>query len=452
VRLVRTLVKQGQDKRLEEGYTALTLKNEIQTFYSTNARGPEEKRPPDESVLNIICALRDKSMDIKSMLIVDEVEKLYFEASWALKDEGPRAVSFERPRPQRNQLTLQPQPAAVEQSPPFSSPSKRSSEISQSRTSRSAKRSRPHSSSQTFTTAPSESRTSLSQNQTTRVHQCYCGYCEKTFASLKLWKKHDNTHHPLYFAACVQKDCPHVTLRQDSMNQHFIEHHREKNPSDPELKARQRDHEFVILDRCHSSCIYCEKDFAINDAKRSKKHIVLHQKNETPEVLRGKYRHRCADPNCGRKGHWKTSRFVKPENRQRRDRNDNGIETDESDGLDGTETSDRDDQFEAGSQSHHSHDGRVRTSRGGMRSINLTRDPATQYLSPYPPPQSISDRGEAAAANDPIRHYLVDTDSYALESSQIPTRGSPSEARRQMGWELAMLVSKILPESQTSVL
>jgi hypothetical protein len=465
LKTVRQGLKESQDEGLDEGVTRLDLMGYIQSFYDENAYCLEEEKPKptDNSVLDILDTYLLQSVNMKEEKLVNAVDKLYVAAGWQLKgqitqgarsksrmeNDGLAAMSYSTTVPNSSTMSttaihysterayatatpklteMAPQRTSARRasgSQSFSEPSKRPSERTRSGTSPSTKRSRPYST-QTAPSTTSESRTSFCQSQTSRELPCHC---ERTFPDKKSWEKHDHTHNPTYFYACLSKNCKHITLRQDSMVSHWKTTHRNESFT-PELRSRQNANTFWILDRGHERCIFKNCDaFFHGDGRLSKihiikEHIIPHLAAINPaQDLSELIGHRCSDQRCGKDNHWKRSVYV----------------TGQRYPYKGGTGSMLDSFGEEDGHERESNRSRVSIRQGSVGRENMNtrigrENIVRTFNGPYPLVPSTAEEQTAAVSS--IRNFMDDDVTYAVEPNLISARPSPDEAARRLRSEI----------------
>lgn len=425
MKLVRELIEHGEKapNDLYEGVQETYWMHEIHDFYTDACRRADDG--PSYEALEILCRPSNKDAKTRAAIIVHDVDKLYFKAGWSLKPgetgvnpEIPIRISHSSASPRRrrveNNLTLSPLP---------NQPNQRS----QSGTPHSVKFSKQRSAQHILPSAAANSRTSFSQSQPSARFLCFCGTQSD---SLKEWKRHDDTHFPLHFYACVYKNCDFVTGRPETADAHYKSCTKRRGAfTNNELGHNEVRQKFSIPDRGHERCIYgCDVVFGGN-GKMSKDHMVYHQKTHTFEELHRRLDHQAScSGNCGGKGYWKTSEYVV--DRQRRvsiaDKDNDG--TDASDGDDGSGSGGRSGD-EGGQQGDHNSsrmtapkEGRSnRKSNDHHGDSNARRRTIGEhfgYISPYTSRRSAMDH-QATAVADRTDDFVQNT--YAVTGEHVPT-------------------------------
>jgi hypothetical protein len=433
MKLVRELIEEEKNcaNDLYEGVPEILWMDKIHSFYDGNACKPADDGPSDEiwdeTRLKILSRASNEEAKIRATIIVNAIDKLYFEAGWRLK---PGQIGANPENSIRiSHSSVPPRHSRGENNQILSPLPKSPNQRSHSGTSRSVKLSKQHSAQRTFPSAASDSRTSFSRSQTSTRFLCFC---RKESTSLKKFKRHYDTHFPLHFYACVYINCDFVTGRLGNAVEHYESCAlRRSSSTNNELGHDDVKQKFSIPDSGHERCIYTGCDvFLGRNGKMSKEHMVDHQKKHTFEELRQRLNHRCSG-NCGGKGHWKTSEYVV--HRERRvpisaDKDNGG--TDASDGGDGSGSS-RTSGDEGGqqgshnSQQHHGPQGgrsdRTPNNHGGDLSAGRETIGELHFgYTPYNSRRSATDHPATAAA-DRTEDYVQNKTTYTVTAELIPT-------------------------------
>ncbi|TGO29252.1 hypothetical protein BPAE_0017g00600 [Botrytis paeoniae] len=289
-----------EDKPLNQSFVASEIRKAIQDIYrDAGFRGETTKTESlvGESILDIV---RDEDIpwkDMKPMKIAESVYKIYSEAGndqpiphkiSSGRHNTRNAFSDSTPRTNRNPSV-------------FSRSSKRPSYYEGS------------------TSVPSSSskRHKVSLNE----YNCYYNDCNAS-VELKGIGPHSKIHNPYEFFACIVPDCSKIFPRKETMKSHLkTKFHKGylKSLSDAEtnsISERIKENTFIITDRTHDHCIFCDKKLPRGSWKKcweSHVHILRHLRTSTPLV----FQHLCSDKDsCGKREYWKTSSCIQPENRK----------------------------------------------------------------------------------------------------------------------------------------
>lgn len=296
-------LREFEDKNLNEVFIASEMKEKIQAFYRNVASG-RETTELDVSIANdILEIIRNDAVpwgDMKSMKIAEAVPKIYSGAGWIFLE-----LQTYPPREQSSTPTFS--GSLYEANPNFlvsPQPPKRRSDYTPS-----------------MSTASSFSkRLKVSSYK----YNCYYSHCDAHPPDPKEIGRHSKTHNPYEFTACIVPGCPLISLRKDVVENHCLKVHKAymESLSEEELKGlrkRIRRNTFIIKDRTHDHCVFCDKTLprgTWEDCRKSHVHILDHLRDmaTTPLV----FRHSCSNKDeCGTKDYWRTSLSVQPENRER---------------------------------------------------------------------------------------------------------------------------------------
>jgi hypothetical protein len=467
---VDRLLSNNPNRSRHEGLMGIKLRDEMISFYDEYAYGPAG-HPSEASLLAEISKYRPPN----TIVIVDAVDKMYFEAGWHLKRrplEEPCSPILDAP----HSSPSLPRPSS--KSSQYRAPPTKRRPKSRSGTSPSGKRSKQNSTQQSFTSAASESRTSVSRSEAPKEFPCHLCTDPKAvfwnpkavFQELRKWKRHYDIHFPPSFWECDK--CNFISNRSDGIKQHCAgETHPRNIQWSPELSQQLKGNKFRIPDAGHERCIYCKADFhGWNNIKR-KSHIADHVEKDTAESLLESFDHRCTDPRCGEPEYWKQSKYVLPGNRKRADADDDTRGTsryDESEGDDGNYSTgtleDKDEQgggnstsrgqggrgrgrggrnrreMGGGSEGRGRGSGRgkggMRGGRGGPMPGNRLSSTSGRRFSGCEHPSLQSLRKSPEAFRSPISAYLDDTTTYSVDGSWMPSRTSVPAVVGYMGSHL----------------
>jgi hypothetical protein len=297
-------------------YKGLRLRDMVQNFYTNYASGPPETRPDNDSIHKIIRDILkggSDELDLKSTRIVEKVDGLYCRAGWHLREDdsaycGDMFVSS-------SQVNLA-----------CTHPSQKNylNDSSMSGTSRQTKR-RKGDSRASIPFSPerlsNENQGSQSNSSTSPKFKCYdCG--KDKFDNFEKLERHDYTHHPHEVFICPfinadGKRCHHMKTRKDNFRKHSLAEHKidQSQPQNQWYKEQLEESVHQIHDRSHEVCPFCPK--VLHDRKESRRHVLGHQKNGHSKELDRVFKHRCPDPLCGAKDHWKSSKDIPAPFRQR---------------------------------------------------------------------------------------------------------------------------------------
>ncbi|TGO62375.1 hypothetical protein BCON_0020g00480 [Botryotinia convoluta] len=288
------------DKPLNRSFVASEIRKAIQDIYrDAGFRGETTKTESlvGESILEIV---RDEDIpwkDMKPMKIAESVYKIYSEAGYdqpipqnisSRRHNTRTAFSDSTPRTNRNPSV-------------FSRSSKRPSDYEGS----------------TSVASSFSKRLKVSSNE----YNCYYDDCNAS-VELKGIGPHNKIHNPYEFFACIVPDCSKIFPRKETMKSHLkTKSHKGylKGLSEAEMKSmseRIRENTFIITDRTHDHCTFCDKKLPRGSWKKcweSHVHILKHLRTSTPLV----FQHLCSDKDsCGKREYWKTSPCIQPENRK----------------------------------------------------------------------------------------------------------------------------------------
>ncbi|KAF7949984.1 hypothetical protein EAE96_007289 [Botrytis aclada] len=286
-----------EDKPLNQSFVASEIRHAIQDIYRDAGFSGETTKTESlvgESILEIV---RDEDIpwkNMKPMKIAELVYEIYSKAGYdqSIPQNIPSgrhntrtAFSDSIPRTNRN--------------PSVSSHlSKRLSDYEDS----------------TSVVSSSSKRPKVSSNK----YKCYYKECNAS-VRLKGIVPHIKIHNPYKFFACIVPDCSEIFPRKDTMKSHLKTKFHEgylESLSKAEESERTKENTFIITDRTHDHCVFCEKKLPRGCWKKcleSHKHILDHLRK--PDLL--DFKHLCSDKDsCGKKGYWKKSSCIKPENRK----------------------------------------------------------------------------------------------------------------------------------------
>lgn len=459
-------------KGLHEGVLHTRLVDDvIKPFYDKYACGPADS-PSDVSLLVSI----EKFAPVSFTAVVKEIDKIYFQAGWRLKRQQPKVASSILQDANSTSAQSRSKTRSAQHQPP---PTKRRQK-SPTGTTLSWKRSKGDSTQQSFASAVTDSHTSVSRIIATKVYPCCL--CKKVSQSIRKWKTHYDSHFPLCFRACDA--CGIIASRPDSMSQHCDSEKHGRNVLGLEPSQDPFKHKYIIRDGGHECCIYCTQHFNGWESRKKRDHIVDHVKIGDAEYLKSLFNHRCKDPKCGKRNHWKNSKYTLLENRQRID---DTIIISEDDESEGDDESERDNDIDWGDRNHRNsgnewneqneHEsnefmprdqralggkgGRNRGGRGGRRG---GRSGARERLTRVPLPgnrvnstegQGIEDTGPGSHVSlqslrrsqeqdiSPVHEYLGDGEGYAVVDGRIPSRRSPPAAVESMGQHINDIARRV---------
>ncbi|KAF7916209.1 uncharacterized protein EAE98_010794 [Botrytis deweyae] len=290
-----------EDKPLNPSFVASEIRNAIQDFYRDAGFRRETTKTESLVGASILEIVRDEDIpwkNMKSMKIAESVCKIYSEAG------------YDQPIPQNVSSRRHNKRTAISDS--TSRTNRNPSVIS-----RSSKRPSDYEGSTSVTSSLSK-RLKVSSDE----YNCYYDNCNAS-VGLKGIGPHSKIHNPYEFFACIVPGCPKIFPRKDTLDSHLKTKSHEgyfKGLSEAEYNSRSeriKENTFIITDRTHDHCTFCEKKLPRGSWKKceeSHKHILTHLRKSTPLV----FQHLCSDKDkCGTKEHWKTSTCIQPENRKR---------------------------------------------------------------------------------------------------------------------------------------
>ncbi|KAF7857294.1 hypothetical protein EAF04_009535 [Stromatinia cepivora] len=368
-------MQEFKDKNLNQQLVASRIKNTIQDFYRSVAAG-DETMELEVLVLNsILEVIRHDAVpwrDMKPMKISEAVYKIYFDAGWTF--------TLPQKDPLREQSTT----------PALSSSSQQTHRTS-SLYSRQTKR-RSNCEDSISTASSFSKRLKASPDE----YHCYYPDCNARVEPKEIGR-HNTIHNPYEFTACIVPGCDKIFVRKDAMKNHLDTKSHKRYikclTADEQNRQIQRN-TFVINDRTHEYCVFCEKKLlrgSWKNCQMSQAHIINHLKtSKTPLV----FRHLCSNRDeCGKKEYWRTSHCVQPENRERVPRsNDDDTDSETHQEIDDhnddfADDVDSTDQGESADTYLHSQKSSDYDFRGSNRSFSrgnypTNRHPAS-YISPY---------------------------------------------------------------------
>ncbi|TEY57554.1 hypothetical protein BOTCAL_0214g00170 [Botryotinia calthae] len=290
-----------EDKRISQLLVASEIRKDIQDIYRDAGFRWETTKMESlagESILEIVRNEDIPWKDMKPMKIAESVCDIYSK------------VECDQPIPQRISSRIQNTRTSFSDLAPQTN---RNPSIF----SRSSKRRSDYEGSMSVASSFSK-RLKISPDE----YNCYYDHCNAS-VELKGIGPHNKIHNPYEFTACIVPGCPKIFPRKESMKSHLnTKLHRDylKSLSEIErnsISKRIEENTFIITDRTHDHCTFCDKKLPRGSWKKcweSHVHILNHLKTPTPLV----FQHLCSDKDsCGKKGYWKTSSCILPENRKK---------------------------------------------------------------------------------------------------------------------------------------
>ncbi|KAJ8058777.1 hypothetical protein OCU04_011766 [Sclerotinia nivalis] len=305
--IVCEATREFEDKNLNQQLVASKIKDIIQDFYRSFAAGDETTELEVLITKSILEVIRNDAVpwrDMKPTKIAEAAYKIYFDARWTFNP------------PQKDS------PRGQSTTPALSSSSQQTYQTSSLYSCQSKRRSNYEDSMSTASSFSKRLKTSSDE------YHCYYDDCNARVEPKEIGR-HNAIHNPYEFTACIVPGCDKIFVRKDTMKNHLDtkSHKRyieslsveEKN----RLPKRIKRNTFVINDRTHEYCVFCEKELlrgSWENCQMSQAHIISHLRtSKTPLV----FRHRCSNRDkCGKKEYWRTSPCVQPENRERVPRSD----------------------------------------------------------------------------------------------------------------------------------
>ncbi|CAD6444844.1 ee7b439f-c28e-4634-b66d-d90efb748d89 [Sclerotinia trifoliorum] len=369
-----------EDKNLDQRLVASKIKDIIQAFYRRVAAGDETQELEILILDSILEFIRHDAVpwrDMKPTKISEAVYKIYFDAGWTFNPS--------REDPPRGQSTT----------PALSSSSQQTHQTSSVYSHQSKRRSNYEDSMSTASLFSKRLKSSPEE------YHCYYDDCNARVEPKEIGR-HNTIHNPYEFTACIVPGCDKIFVRKDAMRNHLDSkfHKRYIESLSIEEKSRLprliKRNTFVINDRTHEYCVFCEKELlrgSWENCHMSQAHIISHLRTSKASKTPLVFRHRCSNRDqCGKKEYWRSSPCVQPENRERVPRSDDD-DTDsethqEIDGRndDYTEDGESIDRGESADSYHHSQKSSDYDFAESNKSFTRRNYPTNRHPSSYKSP------------------------------------------------------------------
>ncbi|KAM0158251.1 hypothetical protein ACHAQE_005633 [Botrytis cinerea] len=289
------------DKPLSQSFVASEIRKAIQDIYRDAGFRWETTKMESLAGQSILEIIRNEDIpwkDMKPMKIAESVYEIYSK------------VECDQPIPQRISSRIQNTRTSFSDLAPQTN---RNPSIF----SRSSKRRSDYEGSTSVTSSFSK-RLKIPSDE----YNCYYDHCNAS-VEVKGIGPHNKIHNPYEFTACIVPGCPRIFPRKETMKSHLnTKSHKGylKSLSEIErssISKRIKENTFIITDRTHDHCTFCDKKLPRGSWKKCWKshvHILKHLRASTPLV----FQHLCSDrDSCGKKEYWKTSSCILPENRKK---------------------------------------------------------------------------------------------------------------------------------------